>query len=64
MEPKTIELSVNCDYLEVILIPDIHYDFISVKKEERLRAKDQKSIIKLHKRAYKQGIFRNEKPCS
>ena len=63
MYPEKIVLTDNCEFLEVILLPDVIYDFVTLKKEERLRKKDRKVLPDLYKKAYEQGIFENEEPC-
>lgn len=63
MYPETIRITDNCDYLEVILFPDVIYDFVTLKKEERLRKKDRAILPELYKKAFEQGIFKQEEPC-
>lgn len=63
MYPEEIILTDNCEFLEVILLPDVIYDFVTLKKEERLRKKDRKVLPDLYKKAYEQRIFKNEEPC-
>ncbi|MDF9795367.1 hypothetical protein OKW21_000630 [Catalinimonas alkaloidigena] len=63
MYPEKIELTGNCKFLEVILLPDVIYDFVTYKKEQRLRKKDRKVLPDLYRKAYEQGIFKNEEPC-
>jgi hypothetical protein len=63
MYPDKIRITGNCDYLEVLLLPDAIYDFVTVKKEEKLRMKDRAILPELYKKAFEQGIFRKEEPC-
>ena len=63
MYPEEIRLTGNCKFLEIILLPDVIYDFVTYKKEQRLRKKDRKVLPDLYRKAYKQGIFKNEEPC-
>ncbi len=63
MYPEEFVLTDTCEFLEVILLPDVIYDFVTLKKEERLRKKDRKVLPDLYREAVKQGIFKHEKPC-
>ncbi|QNF33651.1 hypothetical protein HUW51_13305 [Adhaeribacter swui] len=63
MYPEEIELTGDCDYFEIILLPDAIYDFVTPRKEERLRKRDRKRLSELYQEAYKRGMFNQEKPC-
>lgn len=63
MYPEEFVLTDNCEFLEVILLPDVIYDFVTLKKEERLRKKDRKVLPDLYRKAFEQGIFKQEEPC-
>lgn len=63
MYPETIQITDNCDYLEVILLPEVIYDYVTQKKEERLRKKDRAILPELYRKAFETGIFRQEEPC-
>jgi hypothetical protein len=63
MYPERFELTDSCEYFEVILLPDAIYDFVTLKREERLRKKDRKDLTQLYIEAFKRGIFAQEKPC-
>lgn len=63
METTIIELSSNCIFLEVVLMFDVLYDFISLKKADRLRIKRFKNLPELHKEAFEKGIFKTDKRC-
>ena len=39
------------------------YDFITFKKEDKLRMKRFKKLPKLHKEAFAKGIFKTDKAC-
>ena len=52
MYPETIQITDNCDYIEVILFPDVIYDFVTLKKEERLRKKYRAILPELYKKAF------------
>lgn len=63
MYPDTIPITGNCDHLEVILLPDAIYDFVTIKKEQRLRRKDRVILPELYGKAFEQGIFNCAEPC-
>ena len=63
MEPAKIELSGNCIFLEVVLMYSADYDYISDKKVYRDRIKRFKKLPKIHREAYKKGIFKTPKAC-
>lgn len=63
MESSEIELSNNCDVLEVVVMVDAIYDFMSAKRINRMRKKRFKKLHKIHKEAYNKGLFKTEKPC-
>ena len=63
MEWKTIYLHDNCDHLDIILMYDAHYDFMSSRKVDRLRKKRFNKLPEIHKVAFEKGIFLTEKPC-
>lgn len=63
MEPATIELDDNCNEAEVVMMFSGSYDFMSLKKVDRLRRKIFKKLPELHKEAFAKGIFKTEKAC-
>lgn len=63
MYPEQFVLLDSCEFLEVILLPDVIYDFVTLKKAERLREKDRKVLPELYIKAVEQGILKQEKPC-
>ena len=58
-----ISVPEDCDYLEVILLEGNSYDFMSSTKVDRLRRKQFERLSELHKKAFKSGFFKSEKPC-
>jgi hypothetical protein len=62
-ESKTIRLTDNCYHLDIILMFYGHYDFISTRKENKLRKKRFNKLTVIHKNAFEKGIFSTEKPC-
>jgi hypothetical protein len=63
MYPEEFVLTDKCEFLEVILLPDVIYDFVILKKEEKLRKKDRKVLPDLYREVFNQGIFKHDKPC-
>lgn len=63
MEPTEIELSKDCDVLEVVMMVEAIYDFISLKKVDRLRKKRFKKLPQIHKEAFNQGLFKTKTAC-
>ncbi len=63
MEPAIIDLSSTCSLLEVVIMTETLYDFMSLKKIDRLRMKRFKKLPELHKEAFEKGLFMTDKPC-
>lgn len=63
LDPAPIVLFENCDEVEVVMMLTGTFDFISLKKADRLRMKRFKELPEIHKVAFTQGIFKTEKAC-
>lgn len=63
LDSATIELVDKCDEVEVVMILSSTYDFIALKKVDRLRMKKFKKLAELHKEAFEKGIFKTDKAC-
>ena len=63
IEWATIQLTSDCDTLEVVMMYDYIYDFITLRKVDRLRLKRFKKLYEIHKQAFDQGLFITENPC-
>ena len=63
LEPTTIELLDKYDEVEVVMMLSGTYDFITLKKVDRLRMKRFKKLPELHKEAFEKGIFKTNKAC-
>jgi len=63
LDQATIELEDKCDEVEVVMLFDVTYDFITLKKVDRLRMKRFKKLPELHKEAFEKGIFKTDKAC-
>jgi len=62
-EWRTINLPAECNHLDIILMTSDTYDYISLKKLNRLRMKRFEKLPELHSTAYKKGIFKSQLPC-
>ena len=62
-ELMPIVLSDNCDYLEVIMLYDGTYDFMSSRKVDRLRKKTFDKLVELHHIAFTKGLFKKDSVC-
>lgn len=62
-DPTTIELVDRCDEVDVVMMVTGTYDFITLKKVDRLRLKRFKKLPELHKEAFEKGIFKTDKAC-
>ena len=63
IELASIELVDKCDEVEVVMMLSSTYDFITLKKVDRLRMKRFKKLPELHKEAFEKGIFKSEYAC-
>jgi hypothetical protein len=63
IEPTVIVLADNCDEVELVMMLSGTYDFITLKKADRLRMKEFKKLPGLHKEAFSKGIFKTDKAC-
>lgn len=62
-EQADLFLSVYCNYIELIMITDFTYDFMSFRKINKIRKKIYKNLPRLHKEAYEKGIFQSPDVC-
>lgn len=63
MEWTQVRFENDCSNLEIIIMLDGNYDFISARSERRKRYKRFKRLPEKHLEAYGQGLFKSEKPC-
>jgi len=63
MEWTEIKLRKDCDTIEVLIMHEVIYDFITLKKVDRLRKKRFDNLSNLHSVAVKNGLFENNKIC-
>ena len=62
-EQMSINLIPDCQQLDIILMSDWTYDYITLKKVDRLRMKRFKKLTKLHLTAFQNGLFTTDKAC-
>jgi len=63
MEWTFIQGTENCDLIDVIMIADGTYDFMTTRKINRLRLKEFNDRLSKHNVAFQKSIFRSSKPC-
>jgi hypothetical protein len=63
LEPAIIDFADKCNEVEVVMMPSFTYDFITLKKVDRLRMKRFKKLPKVHKEAFEKGIFKTDTAC-
>lgn len=59
----SIVLVDKCDEVEVVMMLSSTYDFMTLKKVDRLRMKRFNKLPELHKEAFEKGIFKTENVC-
>jgi hypothetical protein len=63
MELTNVKVPIDCSNLEVIMMVDVIYDYISVNKINKKRCKLFKKLPDRHRQAYQKGIFTSSTPC-
>ncbi|WP_143822092.1 hypothetical protein [Mucilaginibacter pedocola] len=63
VEPAIIELSDNCNEVEVVMLASYTYDFQSPKKINRIRMRRFDQLPKIHKQAFEKGLFKTDNSC-
>jgi len=63
MEWRKIEISGVCNNLEIILLSAGTYDSTSARKVNRLRKRQYRKLPKLHRSAFRKGVFQKDHPC-
>ncbi|NME71263.1 hypothetical protein HHU12_25080 [Flammeovirga aprica JL-4] len=63
LDPATIEITDNCNKLEVVMMYTFTYDFISLKRVDKKRKKRYKKLPEIYKTAIDKGIFEMIHPC-
>ena len=62
-ERARINLPDTCNQLDIILMSNVTYDYISLKKVDKFRMKRFKELPKIHMTAFQKGIFTTDKSC-
>ena len=62
-EVAEVEIADSCNYVEIILLYDANYDFMSIRKIDRLRKKSFDNLSPLHLTAIEKGLFTNKAIC-
>lgn len=62
-DPTIIGLTDNCNEIEVVMMMMGTYDFVTLKRVDKLRMKRFKMLPELHKQAFEKGLFKTEKAC-
>ena len=63
METADLQLSDDCNYIELIMVRYPNYCFMSYRKINKIRRKRYKNLPKLHQEAYEKGIFQSPEVC-
>jgi hypothetical protein len=63
LDPTPIVLFENCDVIEVVMMLTGTYDFMSLKKADKIRMKRFKGLPEIHREAFAKGLFETEKAC-
>lgn len=63
LDAAPIELVDKCDRIEVVMMLSGTYCFITLKHADRKRKKRYKKLPKVHKQAFRKGIFETEYAC-
>jgi hypothetical protein len=62
-EWTTVQVSDNCDNLEIVMILDSTYDFMTINEVNRKRYKRFKKLKDRHQEAFEKGVFKSKTPC-
>src|SRR5674476_670863 len=63
MEWTEIKLKKDCDTVEVVMMYGVLYDFMTLRKVDRLRKKRFDELPNLHSDAVKEGLFTTNTIC-
>ncbi|MBS1506087.1 MAG: hypothetical protein JSS79_05540 [Bacteroidetes bacterium] len=63
METTKIKIPEDCGRLEVVMMADMIYDYITTRKINKKREKRFKALPGKHRAAYEKGLFRSKAPC-
>jgi len=63
LEPTTIEIVDKCSKIEIVMMLNCTYDFISLKRAERKRWKRYRRLPEIHEQAFEKGLFETKYAC-
>jgi len=63
MEWTSLTVPADCDNLEIILMYDVIYDYVTIGTVNRKRNRRFKDLPNKHHQAHGKGIFMTDKPC-
>lgn len=63
MEMSEVKLKTDCNTVEVVMLYDGTYDFMSLAKVDKLRKKRFDNLDNLHSDAIENGLFKNNNIC-
>jgi hypothetical protein len=63
LDQANVTLVDKCDEVEVVMILTGHYDFITLKRVDKLRMKKFRKLPKLYREAFEKGIFKMDQAC-
>lgn len=63
LDPATVRLVDKCEEVEIVMMLSCTYDFITLKRVDKLRIKRFRKLPKLHKEAFEKGIFKTDEAC-
>jgi hypothetical protein len=63
MKWKSIKVPINCSNLEIILMCNVIYDFMSERKIKLDIIKQEKKLPEIRRKAFQMKIFKTEQPC-
>lgn len=63
MEIASVTLADNCKEVEVVMMDDVIYDFMSLKKVDKRRKKRFRRLPAIQKEAYNKGVFKIVNAC-
>jgi hypothetical protein len=63
MKWKSIKVPINCSNLEIILMCNVIYDFMSERKIKLDIIKREKKLPEIRRKAFQMKIFKTEQPC-
>ncbi len=63
MERVDVRLKKDCDTVEIVMMYNVIYDFITSRKIDRLRKKRFDNLLNIHSKAVKNGVFEKKNIC-